>query len=97
MAGVGRMTLGTKEERNAQMKRLAKKGYSVEEVSKKYGLSIDYIKSILNMDIDHAKKAALRAAKDFGYSNEIIKAVTNAVTEGEIEKAMMRGRKETFG
>jgi len=43
------------------------------------------------------KKFCLRAAKELGYSPEVIERLHEATTLGEIDRAMKMGRRQRFG
>lgn len=43
------------------------------------------------------KKFCLRAAKELGYSPEVIERLHEATTLGEIDRAMKMGRSQKFG
>lgn len=43
------------------------------------------------------KKFCLRAAKELGYSPEVIERLHEATTLGEIDRAMKMGRHQRFG
>lgn len=87
----------TKEERDVQIKKLAKEGYSVERLAKKFGLSTARITQVLEAEITNERKWALKAAKDFGYDEETIEAIKIAKKEGEITEIMRKARIKKFG
>lgn len=93
----GQLQLITKEERNAQIKKLSEEGYSVEQLAKKFGLSKDTIWYLLDKEIERERSQAMRAAKDFNYGEDVIEAIKIAKKEGEIAKIMRNARIKKFG
>ncbi|MBR5780412.1 MAG: hypothetical protein IKY27_00315 [Bacteroidales bacterium] len=43
------------------------------------------------------KSNAIKAAKDFGYGDDVVKKIRAAKTDGEIDRIMKAARKEKFG
>ena len=87
----------TKEERDVRIKKLAKEGYSVERLAKKFGLSTARITQVLDAEITNERKWALKAAKDFDYGDAVIEEIKAATKEGEITEIMRKARIKKFG
>lgn len=45
----------------------------------------------------YKKRALIRAAKDLGYGEDVIKRLETACTDGEAERIMKTARKKKFG
>ena len=43
------------------------------------------------------QREARKAAKDLGYGKKVIERINEAKTEGEIQRIMIKARKEKFG
>lgn len=96
-SNAGQLQYITKEERDTQVKQLAKEGYSVAQLAKKFRLTKERITQILEAEIARERKMALSAAEDFGYGDEVIAAINAATKEGEITEIMRKARIKKFG